>query len=129
MPPAQVLMAIVPLDADFEVEAMVLYKDIGFLHEGQSVAVKVDTFNFTKYSLISGTLQSLPDDATQDESLGLIYSARVHLDQDHLMVKGNRVRLSPGMSVTTEVKTGTRRIIEFFLAPLLRYQQESLGER
>ena len=129
MTPAQVLMAIVPLDADLVVEAMVLNKDIGFLQEGQSVAVKVDTFNFTKYGLISGTLQSLSDDAIQDENLGLIYSARVHLDQDHLMVEGNRVRLSPGMSVTTEVKTGTRRIIEFFLAPLLRYQQESLGER
>ena len=39
------------------------------------------------------------------------------------------VKLMPGMTVTVEVKTGTRRLIEFFLAPLLRYQQESVRER
>jgi len=44
-------------------------------------------------------------------------------------IDGKWVKLSPGMSVTAGVKTGTRRLIEFFLSPLLRYKQESLGER
>jgi hemolysin D len=39
------------------------------------------------------------------------------------------VNLSPGMAVTVEVKTGKRRLIEFILSPLMRYKQESLGER
>jgi hemolysin D len=37
--------------------------------------------------------------------------------------------LAPGMPVTVEVKTGTRRVIEYLLSPLLRYRQEALRER
>jgi hemolysin D len=33
------------------------------------------------------------------------------------------------MAVTVEIKTGSRRIIEYVLSPLLRYKQESLRER
>jgi len=39
------------------------------------------------------------------------------------------VNLTPGMAVTVEVKTGKRRLIEFFLSPLLRYKDESIKER
>jgi len=127
--PAQALMLIVPQYGELQVEVMLRNKDIGFVEEGQTVEVKVDTFNFTKYGFIDGELTSISDDAIQDENLGLVYSARVKLKQDGLSVNDRFVRLSPGMSVTAEVKTGTRRLIEFFLSPLLRYKQESLGER
>ena len=133
---AQTLMLIVPSDSSLEVEAMILNKDIGFVQEGQKAVIKVDTFNFTKYGLIEAELASISDDAisrtaqgAQAEGDGLVYSARVKLSSDRLFVEGREVRLSPGMSVTAEIKTGQRRLIEFFLSPLLRYKQESLGER
>jgi hemolysin D len=44
-------------------------------------------------------------------------------------VNDRSVPLSPGMTVTVEVKTGTRRLIEYFLSPLLRYADESVRER
>ncbi|WP_020407383.1 HlyD family type I secretion periplasmic adaptor subunit [Hahella ganghwensis] len=127
--PAQELMLIVPEQSEMEVEAMVLNKDIGFVQEGQPAEVKIDTFNFTKYGVIDAELIDLSGDAIQDEQLGLVYKARLKLKQDGLTVESKYVRLSPGMSVMAEVKTGQRRIIEFFLAPLLRYKEESLGER
>jgi hemolysin D len=126
---AQPIMQIVPIDSELEVEVMILNKDIGFVEEGQRVAVKVDTFNFTKYGMLEGTLRHISDDAISDEQLGLIYTARVALEGDQLSVEGRQIRLSPGMAITAEVKTGQRRLIEFFLSPLLRYKQESLGER
>ncbi len=127
--PAQILMAIVPQESALEVEALILNKDIGFVEEGQATQVKIDTFNFTKYGLIEAELLTISDDAIQHEQLGLVYSARIRLFEDFLNVGGRSVRLSPGMTITAEVKTGTRRIIEFFLSPLLRYKQESLVER
>jgi hemolysin D len=33
------------------------------------------------------------------------------------------------MSVTTDIRVDERRMIEYFLAPLLRYKEESLRER
>ncbi|WP_082865112.1 MULTISPECIES: HlyD family type I secretion periplasmic adaptor subunit [unclassified Oleiphilus] len=127
--PAQALLVIVPDQSKMEVDVMILNKDIGFVQEGQKAEVKVDTFNFTKYGLIDAEIKSISDDAIQDENLGLVYSARVALAKEQLVVEGREVKLSPGMSVMAEVKTGKRRLIEYFLSPLLRYKQESLGER
>ena len=37
--------------------------------------------------------------------------------------------MTPGMAVTLEVKTGKRRVIEYFLSPLMKVTNESLRER
>ena len=59
----------------------------------------------------------------------LNYVARVSLDQTNIAVEDTLANLSPGMAVTVEVKTGSRRIISYLLSPLLKYQQEALRER
>ncbi|ERS85927.1 hypothetical protein Q672_16415 [Marinobacter sp. EVN1] len=127
--PAQELMKVVPEGSSVEVEARFLNKDIGFIHPGQSAEIKVDTFNFTKYGVIDAELSDLSNDAIQDEQLGLVYKARLKPAKSSLSINGKSIQLSPGMTVTAEVKTGQRRVIEFFLSPLLRYREESLGER
>lgn len=126
---AQVLMKVVPSGAAIEVEALLQNQDIGFIHKDQAAAVKIDTFNFTKYGLIDAKILNISDDAILDEQRGWVFKAKLQLEKSHLNVEGRRVSLSPGMSVTAEVKTGTRRLIEFFLSPLLRYKQESVRER
>lgn len=127
--PAQELMLVVPADSDMEIEAMILNKDIGFVQQGQPAEIKVNTFNFTKYGVVNAELVDISTDAVQHEQLGLVYKAKLRLKDQGLMVGNRHVPLSPGMAVTAEVKTGHRRIIEFFLSPLLRYKEESLGER
>jgi hemolysin D len=47
----------------------------------------------------------------------------------HINVDGKPIRLSPGMNLTAEIKTGQRRVIEFFLSPIQRAGNESLRER
>lgn len=127
--PAQPLMVIVPRDNVLEVEAWLLNKDIGFVNAGQQAEVKVETFLFTKYGTLPGKVTQVSSDAIQDEKLGLVYSTRVKLAKDTLQVENKTVRLTPGMAVTVEVKTGTRRVIEYFLSPLMQYGQESFRER
>lgn len=129
MTPAQPLMVIVPTDNVLEVEAMLLNKDIGFVNPGQDAEVKVEIFPFTKYGTLHGTITQASSDAIQDEKLGLIYSTRVKLAKDTLRVENKTVRLTPGMAVTVEVKTGKRRVIEYFLSPLMQVTSESLRER
>ncbi|MHB1054133.1 MAG: HlyD family type I secretion periplasmic adaptor subunit [Thiobacillus sp.] len=127
--PAQPLMVIVPKDKVLEVEAMLPNKDIGFVNPGQDAEVKVETFPFTKYGTLHGTITQVSSDAIQDEKLGLIYSTRVKLTKDTIRVENKTVRLSPGMAVTVEVKTGKRRVVEYFLSPLMQVTSESLRER
>ena len=127
--PAQPLMVIVPKENVLEVEAMLPNKDIGFVNPGQDAEVKVETFPFTKYGTLHGKVTQVSSDAIQDEKRGLIYSTRVKLARDTIQVENKMVRLSPGMAVTVEVKTGTRRVIEYFLSPLMQVTSESLRER
>src|SRR5262249_33635260 len=61
--PAQVLMVVVPAGSGIEIEAMVLNKDIGFVHDGDPAEVKIDTFNFTKYGLLHGNVIGVSRDA------------------------------------------------------------------
>ena len=68
-------------------------------------------------------------DAIEDEKRGLIFSARMKLARAVIRVEESLIKLTPGMSVTVEIKTGKRRVIEYFLGPLLQYQAESLHER
>jgi hypothetical protein len=58
-----------------------------------------------------------------------LYAARVSLDETQMQVEDKLVNLTLGMAVTVEIKTGTRRIIEYLISPPLRYRHESLRER
>ena len=127
--PAQALMVIVPSDNPLEVEAVLDNKDIGFVNEGQSAEIKIETFPFTRYGTIEGKVSSVSGDAVVDEKKGLVYSARVSLGKNGIQVDEKRVKLQPGMAVTVEVKIGNRRVIEYFLSPLLQARDESLRER
>jgi hemolysin D len=148
--PAQALAVLVPSDSHLEIEAMLSNRDIGFVHPGQKTEIKVDTFNFTRYGLLHGDVLSVSTDAiTRDRQQGgsndrasgaaqsssepkgqeLEYAARISLDRTHMQVEDKLVKLGPGMAVTVEIKTGTRRIISYLLSPLARYKQESLRER
>jgi hemolysin D len=149
--PAQTLLVVVPADSHLEIEAMVLNRDIGFVHAGQDAEIKIDTFNFSRYGLLHGKVLNVSPDAItrdkpkdksgDDDNRGaenatsepkgqeLVYAARVSLDREQMQVDDRLVNLSPGMVVTVEIKTGTRRIIRYLLSPLARYTQDSLRER
>jgi hemolysin D len=123
------VIAVILLILTLEVEALLENKDIGFVEEGQRVEVKIDAFPFTKYGTIDGELIDISNDAVMDETKGLVFKTQVALARSVIQVSKRQVDLTPGMSVTVEVKTGKRRVIEYFLAPLLRYKQESIRER
>ena len=148
--PAQALAVVVPIDSHLEIEAMVSNRDIGFVHAGQEAEIKIDTFNFTRYGLLHGDVLNVsPDAITRDKPRGksndkaagaatsssepkgqeLNYAARVSLDRTQMQVEDKLVKLGPGMAVTVEIKTGSRRIISYLLSPLARYKQEALRER
>jgi len=127
--PAQTLMVIAPSDYQAEVEAMLENRDVGFVRAGQHVEVKVDTFPFTRYGTIPGTVTFVSSDAVQDEKRGLVFQARVKLDKPALRVDERDVSLTPGMAVTAEIATARRRVIDFFLDPVRKITGEALIER
>lgn len=127
--PAQPTVTIVPHGTPLIIEAMAQNKDIGFLKVGQEAEVKLDTFPFQKYGTLKGKVVWLSPDAIEDEKLGPVYKMKVELEKMQINVDGKSIAVSPGMALTVEVKTNKRRIIEFFLSPIVKYASESLTLR
>jgi hemolysin D len=117
--PARPLMAIVPARDSIEVEAHLLNKDAGFVHEGQQVAVKVEAFPFSRYGTVPGKVISISHDAIPDTKLGPTYLARIELQRSAITADGVTTPLSPGMAITADIRTGSRRIISWLISPLI----------
>ena len=147
--PAQALMVLVPDHGGIVVEATVENRDVGFVQPGQPAKVKVETFNFTRYGLLDGSVTNLSHDvvdepnAKHDANRGndkasdrdadhpheAGYVARIALDRDWMETENGRIQLGPGMAVNVEIHTGRRSIISYLLSPLATQVQESLHER
>jgi len=126
---AKTLMNLVPLNQSLRVEAWLQNSDVGFIRTGQRAEVKVDAYSFTKYGVIDAEVIHLGADAKQNEQGVLVFPAELKLFTETLEVDGATHHLQPGMSVSAELKTGKRRIIEYLLSPLLRMKTDSIEER
>ena len=110
-------------------KANVLNQDIGFIKNDMKSKIKIDTFNFQKYGFFEGTIVNVGSYSIKDEKLGDIYEVKIKPDGKKLMVEGKQRYLEAGMSVTAEIKVGKRRVIEFFIYPIVKYLDEGLSVR
>lgn len=125
---AERIAQIVPDNDLLYVDVTLDNQDVGFVRVGQRVVVKVATYPFQRYGYLEGTVENISPDAIQDEKKGLVYKAKVKLSGANSSKK-NQLKLLPGMSVSAEITTGKRRIIEFFLDPLMTHIDDSLKVR
>lgn len=126
---AQQLISVVPVGAKLLAKAQVLNKDVGFIMAGQDCVIKMETFDFQKYGKIAGKVLHVSADSIDNEKLGRVYEVYVEPENLIVMVDGKETRITSGMNLTAEVKVGKRRVIEFFIYPMIRYLDEGLSVR
>ncbi|MEN7431174.1 HlyD family type I secretion periplasmic adaptor subunit [Chromobacterium sp. TRC.1.1.SA] len=126
---AQPLMVIAPDHDTLVVDANVLNQDIGFVRAGQAVTLKVDSYPYSKYGTLSGRVEHLSQDAIPDEKRGPIYAARIRLSAPAVSQTGIELPLQAGMAVTAEIKTDSRRVIDYLLSPIKEVFSEAIKER
>jgi hemolysin D len=120
---------VIPTGVPLIIHATVLNQDIGFVTKEMDASVKIDTFDFQKYGLIHGNVKHIADDAIEDEKLGPVYEIAITPSDTTLKGEGKTLSIHPGMSVTAELKVGKRRVIEFFIYPMIKYLDEGLSVR
>ena len=152
--PGEELMHIVPVGAPVEIQAYVTNDDIGFVAAGQKAILKIDSFPFSQYGTLGATVEEVANDAipadaanralsdpvkggaggqsltqTAAPTTDFVFAARLEPDAYALDVKGRAVALSPGMTVTVEIQTGSRRILEYLFSPLIDVAGRAMRER
>ncbi|MBR0703335.1 HlyD family type I secretion periplasmic adaptor subunit [Bradyrhizobium diazoefficiens] len=133
---AETLFVLVPRDETLRAEVNVEGRDIGQVTVGQTVRVKFEAFPFQKYGTAAGEVGVISRDSFSPDakaegarrSSAPYYRVLIDLRDTHLRLPSERVRLMPGMAVTAEMKVGQRRVISYFLYPLLRGLDESIRE-
>ncbi|MEW6133709.1 MAG: HlyD family type I secretion periplasmic adaptor subunit [Pseudomonadota bacterium] len=140
--PGTVLMTLVPHDEPLQAEVYVRNEDVGFVHEGQRVKVKLAAYPFQKYGMLDGEIAHVGADAadlgtTQAQSVAqspeggnaLRYKALVRLEIQHLDTDGRRLGLTPGMQVVADIHLGQRTVMEYLLSPVQKAWFEAGRER
>ena len=147
----QELMSVVPEGATLEIECYLPNKDIGFVKEGEPAIIKIESFPFSRYGTINATVtrvarDAIPEpDANQQEmdptkrtprpsggatrTQNLVFPVTLSLDQTAINVDGAKIPLSAGMAVTVEIRTGSRRILEYVFSPLVETASDAMKER
>lgn len=147
------IMRIVPANLPLEIEVFLANQDVGFVRQDQSVVIKIETFPFTRYGVLTGRVKSVakdaipnPDAQAMEEQAApqfrsvvpfgnvqrlqnLVYPATILPETTGIDVDGVTRQLSPGMAVSVEIKTGTRRIIDYFWSPVAQVASEAMQER
>lgn len=139
----QQFITLVPSDAPLEVEANISGREDGYVHVGDPVAIKFDTFPSHQYGMAYGTVRIIsPDSFTaQDEQrnpTGAVpvpatatepfYRSRVTIDRNGLHDTPTGFRLMPGMPVTADIKVGKRTVLTYLLGRVLPVAQEAMRE-
>jgi hemolysin D len=156
--PAQSLVTIVPDGTPLIVEATVSNEDIGYLKVGQPVEVKVDTFPFQRYGSLKGSLIWISPDAEDKNAAsrdtdtragtgsgqssdpardmanstpnaGYVYKVHVRTQASTFLVDGEGRPVLSGMTVQADITTDRRRVIDFFLSPVIKYLDEGMTVR
>ena len=143
--PGTILLTLVPIDEPLQAEVMVNNDDdVGFVHEGQRVKLKLAAYPFQKYGMVDGTVTHVSADAAdgqgkqnQSNQNGASnqnndqagYKAIVTLNQQALNSSGKTFNLTPGMQVAAEINQGHRTILEYLLSPVQGVFMEAARER
>ncbi|HVC61740.1 MAG TPA: HlyD family type I secretion periplasmic adaptor subunit [Acetobacteraceae bacterium] len=139
----QQLITLVPSDAPLEVEADIVGSEDGYVHVGDPVALKFDTFPFTQYGMAYGTVRIISADSftaqeDQRHPTGAVpmptnssmpyYRARIAIDRVALHNVPAGFRLMPGMPVTADVKVGKRTVLSYLLERVLPVTRDAMRE-
>jgi hemolysin D len=148
----QQLATVTPTDGALQVEALVANMDIGFVRVGQDVAVKLDAFPFTRFGALHGKVVAIaaaavdeqqakrslanattpgnaPDSSAPGQTQSFVFPVTVAIDETAMRVDGATIPLTPGMTATVDIKTESRRVIDYLLSPLARTMSEAMTER
>ncbi|WP_296990993.1 HlyD family type I secretion periplasmic adaptor subunit [Thalassospira sp. UBA1131] len=127
--PAQVVMELVPVDDVLIAETRISTEDIGHVHLGQPVTVKVSAFDFIRYGGINGELVSISASTFVDEDGRPYYKGKVALEADAVGEGAAAQKIIPGMTVQADIQTGERTLLQYLLKPVYVSLDQAFSER
>ena len=122
------VVVLVPTDVALIAEIGIRSSEAGNIALGDPVTLKIDAFPWRRHGSLQGRLQDVSHGSfTPEGSATALHSGRVTF-AGNLTDLTPGTGLMPGMTLSAEIKTGTRTVLDYFLEPLMRGLNESLRE-
>lgn len=128
VPPGETLMNVVPVGDRLEAELRVSPTDIGFVRVGQSVNVKVGTFDFMRYGTVPGTVVLVSSYSSVDEQDLPFFRVVVALESDQMPSDPDK-SIRPGMTVQADIVLDSQTVLQYLMRPIVVAFNQGLGER
>ncbi|MBR9971274.1 HlyD family type I secretion periplasmic adaptor subunit [Magnetospirillum sulfuroxidans] len=130
VPAGGMLMEIVPVDDELLVETRISTRDVGHLHSGQKVIVKVASYDFVRFGSVEGTLRDISATTYVDEKDNQpYYKGWVLLQHPYVGKQEGKNRILPGMTVQADIITGDKTLLQYLLKPLQASFSQAFRER
>lgn len=127
--PAALVAKLVPLNDDLIAEIQISPRDIGFVHAGQPVKVKVQAFDYARYGRIDGAMIGISPTTFINQEKIPYYLGRVKLATAYVGKESARHLVVPGMTVQADVVTGEKTLLQYLLKPIYTTLEGTFGER
>ncbi len=125
------VITLVPSDVPLIAEVALHSSDIGNLQPGGEVTLKIDSYPWRRYGTLSGKLRAVSQESYPENQAGTggaIHKGQIVIETDSIKNLKEGSIILPGMTLTAELKVGSRSVMGFFLEPLVRGIQESMRE-
>ena len=127
--PGMDVLEIVPLNDSLLVEARISPANIGFIHPGQRVTVKITAYDFAIYGGLDGSIENISADTISDEEDQSYYKITVRTDNNKFGTADDPLPIIPGMSASVDILTGKKTILHYLLKPVFRAKEKAFRER
>ena len=127
--PGENIMEIVPSDETLLVEVKIKPKDIAFIYFEQKAIVKFTAYDFSIYGGLDGKVVLISPDTIKDEKGNVFYTVRIKTDKNSIGRNGKDLKIIPGMTVSVDIITGQKSVLDYILKPILKTKQYTFTER
>jgi len=127
--PGEKLMEIIPTEGEMLAQTKLNTRDVGYIHVGDPVDVKVTAYDFARYGSIKGhVIEISASTFTSKEGLPY-YQTRISLEKNYVGGDPKKNILKPGMTVQADIVTNKKSIMAYILKPITRALDSSFRER
>ena len=127
--PGADLVEIVPTNKKLFLEIKIKPSDIAFIHPGAEAKVKVSAYDFAIHGGLIGKVVSISPDTITDKQENTFYIIHVETQKNYLGTKEHPLKIIPGMTVSVDIITGQKTVMQYILKPILKSKQYVFSER
>lgn len=127
--PGDEILNIIPWEDTLLVEAKLRPSDIAKVLKGQTAVIKVSAYDFSIYGGVDALVSTVSPSTILNEKGEPFYVVRLTTNKPYIEKDNKKLPLIAGMTVSVDILTGKKTVMDYLLKPILKAKQSALTER